>query len=58
METLSQLMMGFASALTPGHIAMCFLGVLLGQIVGVLPGIGPSAAIALLLPITFGLDPA
>jgi putative tricarboxylic transport membrane protein len=58
METFSQLMMGFASALTPGHIAMCFLGVLLGQIVGALPGIGPSAAIALLLPITFGLDPA
>jgi putative tricarboxylic transport membrane protein len=58
METLSQLAMGFASALTPTHIAMCFLGVLLGQIVGVLPGIGPSAAIALLLPITFGLEPS
>jgi putative tricarboxylic transport membrane protein len=58
LETLSQLIMGFASALTPTHLAMCFLGVLLGQIVGVLPGIGPSAAIALLLPITFGLDPA
>jgi putative tricarboxylic transport membrane protein len=50
-------MTGFAAALTPGHIAMCFLGVLLGQVVGVLPGIGPAAAIALLLPITFGLDP-
>jgi putative tricarboxylic transport membrane protein len=58
MDTLAQLMAGFASALTPTHIAMCFLGVLLGQIVGVLPGIGPSAAIALLLPVTFGLDPA
>jgi putative tricarboxylic transport membrane protein len=56
-ESFSQLMAGFAAALTPGHIAMCFLGVLLGQMVGVLPGIGPAAAIALLLPITFGLDP-
>ena len=50
-------MSGFAAALTPLHIAMCFLGVLLGQIVGVLPGIGPAAAIALLLPITFGMEP-
>ena len=36
---------------------MCFLGVLMGQMVGVLPGIGPAAAIALLLPLTFGTDP-
>src|SRR5687768_5884230 len=36
---------------------MCFLGVLMGQMVGVLPGIGPAAAIALLLPLTFGADP-
>lgn len=57
MESFSLLMSGFAAALTPGHVAMCFLGVLLGQVVGVLPGIGPAAAIALLLPITFGLDP-
>jgi putative tricarboxylic transport membrane protein len=57
MDAFAQLMMGFAAALTPGHIAMCFLGVLLGQMVGVLPGIGPSAAIALLLPLTFGADP-
>ncbi|WP_199231338.1 tripartite tricarboxylate transporter permease [Falsiroseomonas bella] len=57
MDAFTQLMAGFAAALTPGHVAMCFLGVLLGQVVGVLPGIGPSAAIALLLPITFGLEP-
>jgi putative tricarboxylic transport membrane protein len=56
MDALASLMAGFAAALTPTHIAMCFLGVLLGQIVGVLPGIGPAAAIALLLPITFGMD--
>jgi putative tricarboxylic transport membrane protein len=58
MDAFSQLLAGFAAALTPAHIAMCFLGVTLGQVVGVLPGIGPAAAIALLLPITFGLDPA
>jgi putative tricarboxylic transport membrane protein len=51
------LMQGFASALTPTHLAMCFAGVLLGQMVGVLPGIGPSAAIALLLPLTYGSSP-
>ncbi len=56
MDSLVPLMNGFAAALTPTHIALCFLGVLLGQIVGVLPGIGPAAAIALLLPITFGMD--
>jgi putative tricarboxylic transport membrane protein len=57
MESLNLLLSGFAAALTLKHLAMCFLGVLMGQMVGVLPGIGPSAAIALLLPLTFGADP-
>jgi putative tricarboxylic transport membrane protein len=57
MESLTDLMGGFATALTPNNIMFCFLGVFLGQLVGVLPGIGPSAAIALLLPLTFGADP-
>jgi putative tricarboxylic transport membrane protein len=57
MEALNLLLTGFAAALTLKHLAMCFLGVLMGQMVGVLPGIGPSAAIALLLPLTFGADP-
>jgi putative tricarboxylic transport membrane protein len=57
MESLNLLLTGFAAALTFKHLAMCFLGVLMGQMVGVLPGIGPSAAIALLLPLTFGADP-
>jgi len=57
MESLNLLLTGFATALTLKHLAMCFLGVLMGQMVGVLPGIGPSAAIALLLPLTFGADP-
>jgi putative tricarboxylic transport membrane protein len=56
MGPLGDLMQGFAAALTPMHLAMCFAGVLLGQIIGVLPGIGPSAAIALLLPLTYGSD--
>ncbi len=57
MGPFDNLMHGFGAALTPMHLAMCFAGVFLGQIVGVLPGIGPSAAIALLLPLTFGADP-
>jgi putative tricarboxylic transport membrane protein len=57
MGPLVDLMHGFAAALAPTYIAMCFLGVLLGQIIGALPGIGPSAAIALLLPLTYGADP-
>ena len=57
MGPLFDLLNGFATALTPTHLAMCFAGVLLGQMVGVLPGIGPSAAIALLLPLTYGSSP-
>jgi putative tricarboxylic transport membrane protein len=57
MNELALLASGFAAALTFKHLSMCFLGVLMGQMVGVLPGIGPSAAIALLLPLTFGADP-
>jgi putative tricarboxylic transport membrane protein len=57
MDAFNNLMLGFAAALTAKHLLMCFLGVLMGQMVGVLPGIGPSAAIALLLPLTFGADP-
>ncbi|HEX5768438.1 MAG TPA: tripartite tricarboxylate transporter permease [Burkholderiales bacterium] len=57
MNELALLASGFAAAFTFKHLVMCFLGVLMGQMVGVLPGIGPSAAIALLLPLTFGADP-
>ena len=57
MELLAQLGQGFAAALTPAHLLMCLLGVVLGQVIGVLPGIGPSAAIALLLPLTYGSSP-
>ncbi len=55
--TFSQLGAGFASALAPEHLLFGILGVLLGTMTGVLPGLGPAVAIALLLPMTFGLDP-
>ena len=57
MDILNGLMQGFSVALTPMNLAMCFLGCLLGTIVGVLPGLGPSATIAMLLPLTFKMDP-
>ncbi|WP_410658897.1 tripartite tricarboxylate transporter permease [Amycolatopsis sp. lyj-112] len=52
-----QLIDGFGTALTPTHIAMAAIGVLLGTAIGVLPGIGPAMAVALLLPVTYGLEP-
>jgi putative tricarboxylic transport membrane protein len=57
MSVIADLAAGFAGALTPWNLMMCFAGVFAGQIVGALPGIGPSSAIALLLPLTFGGDP-
>jgi putative tricarboxylic transport membrane protein len=57
LELLGQLAQGFAGAATPVNLLMCLLGVVLGQVIGVLPGIGPSAAIALLLPLTYGASP-
>ena len=47
-----------ASALTWQNLLLCFTGALVGTVVGVLPGIGPAATLALLLPLTFSLDPA
>ena len=57
MDVFSGLMQGFAVALTPTALAMCFIGVLLGTVVGVLPGLGPPATIAMLLPLTFRMEP-
>ena len=56
MELLSNLSLGFATALTAVNIFYCFVGVLLGTLIGVLPGIGPLATIAMLLPITYKLS--
>ncbi len=57
MELLTNLSLGFSSALSLANLGYCFLGALLGTIIGVLPGIGPTMTIALLLPVTFALDP-
>jgi TctA family transporter len=57
MDLLLNLGLGFETALTPINILYCFIGVLLGTLVGVLPGIGPTATIAMLLPITLALSP-
>jgi putative tricarboxylic transport membrane protein len=51
------LLQGFEHALTPTNLLFALIGVLLGTAVGVLPGIGPAMTVALLLPLTFGLDP-
>jgi len=56
MELLNHVYMAFHIALEPMNLLVCFLGVLMGTLVGVLPGLGPTAAISLLLPITFGLS--
>jgi putative tricarboxylic transport membrane protein len=58
MGPLEGLAYGFGIALAPANVVACFLGVLVGTIVGILPGIGPVGAMALLLPSTFALDPA
>src|SRR5262245_48143765 len=57
MDVLSNLAVGFAVALTLKNIAYCFIGVLLGTVIGVLPGIGPVTTVAMLLPISFTLSP-
>jgi len=57
MELLAGLLHGFQVALTPAALMMCVVGVVLGTVIGVLPGLGPSATIAMLLPLTFKLEP-
>jgi putative tricarboxylic transport membrane protein len=57
MEVVGDLGLGISTALRPENLLFCFIGVALGTSVGVLPGIGPTATIALLLPITFEFDP-
>ncbi|MCP2254297.1 putative tricarboxylic transport membrane protein [Prauserella aidingensis] len=57
MEALSLLGSGFAEALTPENLLWCLIGVVLGTAVGVLPGLGTAMAVALLVPLTFTLEP-
>jgi putative tricarboxylic transport membrane protein len=58
MDLLNNLSLGFSVALSLNNIALVFVGCLVGTMIGVLPGVGPIATIAMLLPITYGLDPA
>ena len=58
MEAFVSLAHGLTVAIQPMNLLFALIGVLLGTAVGVLPGIGPALTVALLLPITFKLDPA
>ncbi len=61
METLTSssasIVLGLSTALMPGNLLMCLMGVLMGMFVGVIPGVGSLAAIALLLPVTYHFEP-
>jgi putative tricarboxylic transport membrane protein len=57
MDMLANLWLGLSVAVTPTNLMWCLIGTFLGTAIGVLPGLGPSATIAMLLPATFGLEP-
>ncbi|HEX5769061.1 MAG TPA: tripartite tricarboxylate transporter permease [Burkholderiales bacterium] len=57
MELLSNLALGFATALSPTNLFLGFIGCLVGTLIGVLPGVGPIATIAMLMPLTLKVDP-
>jgi len=58
METIQHLFYGMGIVLEPANLLLCFAGVLLGTLVGVLPGLGPVATMSLLLPVTYNVNPA
>lgn len=58
MDSLASLMFGFSIALDPINLFYVFVGVFAGTIIGMLPGLGPISALALMIPITFGMDPS
>lgn len=58
MDLFSHLLLGFQSAVSISNLLYCLLGVSLGTLVGVLPGMGPVAAVAMLLPVTYALAPS
>ncbi len=57
MEEIASLMHGFSVALTPYNLALMFVGIVLGVIIGVLPGLGGANGVAILLPLTFSMPP-
>jgi putative tricarboxylic transport membrane protein len=56
-DLLGNLALGFSTALSPTNLVLCFTGCLVGTLIGVLPGVGPIATIAMLMPLTFKVDP-
>ncbi len=58
MDLISNLMLGFQNAVTLQNLLYCLTGVSVGTLIGVLPGMGPVATVAMLLPITYALDPS
>jgi putative tricarboxylic transport membrane protein len=57
MELFQNIALGLSVILEPMNLASCFIGVVIGTLIGVLPGIGPMGAMSLLLPVTFNLTP-
>ena len=57
MSLFDTLALGFSISLTPANLAWCFIGTVIGTAIGVLPGLGPTATLSLLLPITFQMTP-
>ena len=58
MDVFSNVALGFSVALTPANLLFCFIGSVVGTLVGVLPGLGPVGAVAFLLSLTFKMEPA
>jgi len=58
MDLIYNIAYGLSICLQPANLWFCFIGVLLGTLVGILPGLGPATTIAMLLPLTFGFSPA
>ena len=56
-DLVDNLVLGFATALSPTNLLLCFIGCFVGTLIGVLPGVGPIATIAMLMPLTFKVDP-
>lgn len=57
MDVIYGLAHGFSVALLPANLLWCFVGCFLGTIIGIIPGLGPAATIAILLPVTYNMDP-
>src|SRR5215217_4946396 len=57
MEFFEPVLNGFGVVLEPANLLYCLLGVVIGMLIGVLPGLGPAATIAILLPLTYGIEP-